>query len=228
MDADDRSADKGSARRLDGGEFGKRVRDARKWRGLRQSDVGARAGYKSEQSMISKIEAGLNTPSLAKLIELAPVLGVSADYLAGLTETKEALSVDFIPIYPESAAAGEGAAGVVIPDVDVPHCFSRTRLERSGIAIDDAAVYQIAGDSMAPTLVDGSRVIVCKGSVAPWPKAIFVIEVDGRLLLKRFVRRGSAGWWVSDNPDFGEFRHRASVKVIGRVRWAMRQFTDQS
>jgi transcriptional regulator with XRE-family HTH domain len=60
-------------------QFGRRLKDLRKQKGYTQKELADRIGVR--QAQLNKYEGGSNAPSLEKLVELAEVLEVSADYL---------------------------------------------------------------------------------------------------------------------------------------------------
>ena len=64
--------------------FGCRIRELRKKRRLKQSEVGEAVGL--SQKAISTIEGGQRTTSLGKLVLLAKFFNVSTDYLLGLKD----------------------------------------------------------------------------------------------------------------------------------------------
>ncbi len=65
-----------------------RIRQLRKSRGLTQADVAD--ALMCDQSLYSRYERGLRALPLESAIRLAEYYGVSLDYLAGLTQTREA------------------------------------------------------------------------------------------------------------------------------------------
>lgn len=58
--------------------------ERRRQLGIKQADLAVAMGV--NQSMVSMIETGQNTPSLTRAIHAARVLRTSLDYLAGLTD----------------------------------------------------------------------------------------------------------------------------------------------
>lgn len=64
--------------------FGSRVLEQRKKMGLSQGELGAKIGL--THKAISTIESGKRGTSFEKLVELAYVFQVSADYLLGITD----------------------------------------------------------------------------------------------------------------------------------------------
>lgn len=65
--------------------FAKRLKELRMQNGLTQGELGAYLGYGF--TAIANYESGRNEPSLRDFMRLCEVLGVSADYLLGLSET---------------------------------------------------------------------------------------------------------------------------------------------
>ena len=63
--------------------IGERLQEARKRRGLTQSELSRRAGM--TPAAIWQIEAGQRQPAADTIIRLCRALGVSADWLLGLT-----------------------------------------------------------------------------------------------------------------------------------------------
>lgn len=62
-------------------DFGKRLRQLRKERGVSQSKLAKETGI--QQQSVSYYELGVNEPILSSLIRLADYFDVSLDYLAG-------------------------------------------------------------------------------------------------------------------------------------------------
>ncbi len=126
-----------------------------------------------------------------------------------------------VPRLDVTASAGPGAhnedevllgAGVVAPE-----------LARSlGLTEGRASVIRVRGDSMAPGLMDGDRLLVDETATRPDARGgIYVVRLDGVLLVKR-VRRGRGRLEVtSDNPAAAPVGDGVP-EVIGRVVWQMR------
>jgi len=66
--------------------FGKRIKELRTTKNLKQSDLAGLLGVSITQ--ISDIENGKRTTSIEKLIILADYFNVSIDYLVGRTDRK--------------------------------------------------------------------------------------------------------------------------------------------
>jgi repressor LexA len=103
--------------------------------------------------------------------------------------------------------------------------FDRAMLEHLGISSRALAMIDANGDSMAPLIEHGDRIMVDEGDRRIGARAaVYVIRIDGALLVKRVSRRGDTLAITSDNPDFPALPHYdvADVEVIGRVVWLSR------
>ena len=81
---------------------------------------------------------------------------------------------------------------------------------------------RVAGDSMAPGLVDGDRLLIDEASRTPDARGgVYVVRIDGVLLVKRVRREGRRLLASSDNPDALPVP-AGPVEVIGRAVWQMR------
>jgi len=79
-------------------------------------------------------------------------------------------------------------------------------------------LYQVEGDSMAPTLNDGDRVYVDPTELDLREGRVYVFEIPGNGHTIKRVRRLDDGelWLVSDNPKYRPWRP-SEMRVIGRV-----------
>ena len=85
--------------------FHDRLRDARVARGIKQSDLAASAGI--NPAAVSKYETGRSEPNFSSLKAIALCLGVSADYLLGLSDSMlpSRLSAEAVPTLSQDEAA---------------------------------------------------------------------------------------------------------------------------
>jgi repressor LexA len=118
------------------------------------------------------------------------------------------------------AAAGAGA--LVGSELALPSVALDDRLLATlGVDAADAALIRVQGDSMAETLCDGDLILVDRSqSTTTRQGGIYVIRLDGVLLVKR-LRRASVGLTVvSDNTAYPPFVARP--EIVGRVVWLSR------
>ncbi len=89
----------------------------------------------------------------------------------------------------------------------MPHDPVAPLRRRLGVAV-------VRGRSMAPTVLDGDRLLVRYGA-PPRPGQVAVVRfADGVVAVKRLDHRGAEGWWVHrDNPREG--RDSWSAGAVG-------------
>lgn len=97
-------------------------------------------------------------------------------------------------------------------------------LRQLGVRLAAASMIRVQGDSMEPTLADGDEILVdrdrCRLAARP---ALYVLRVDGVVMVKRLRALGAEVEVVSDNPDYAPRVVAAgAVDVIGRVVWLSR------
>ena len=171
---------------------GERLLKARKLRGISQLQLAA--GTNNTRPLISMVEHGHSNLSVANLSAAAKALGVSTDYLCGLSsdptpadqlarelaasatrvrdlEDQQAGAGtaddgDYVGVSEFATAAGSGA---VVDDERVTGRikFQRAWLARHGLVASQCRVIQVLGESMEPTLVDGCHDPRQPGQPAP-------------------------------------------------------------
>lgn len=103
--------------------------------------------------------------------------------------------------------------------------FDRAMLERLGIRSTRLAMIEADGESMAPVIAHGDQIMVDEADVRIGVRGgVYVIRLDGVLMVKRVSRVGDKMTIVSDNPDVPAIGTRdvAEVEVLGRVVWLSR------
>ncbi|SEK95637.1 Phage repressor protein C, contains Cro/C1-type HTH and peptisase s24 domains [Sphingomonas palmae] len=128
-----------------------------------------------------------------------------------------------VPYLGLAASAGPGAdAGE--ERVVRYEAFAPETLRAAGIAAADASIIDVRGESMAPHIRDGDRVLVDRAArTVSRAGDLFVIRVDDLLAIKRVRRDGGVLVIASDNPLFATIeRAVGEVVVIGRARLLLR------
>jgi len=157
-----------------------------------------------------------------------------------LAERDRRLLADFFGVSEEALGGPPARTGWRAPRLDVaasagPGAFNGEELAlgaaavppelmRSlGLTAGKASIIRVRGDSMAPGLADGDELLVNEASRTPDARGgVYVVRVEGALLVKRVRRQGRALVVTSDNPDAPPVGSGA-VQVIGRVVWQMRR-----
>jgi phage repressor protein C with HTH and peptisase S24 domain len=133
-----------------------------------------------------------------------------------------------VPRWDYRASAGQGIQIQEGPEERDCLLFQRDWLE--GIAsngIDKLFALTIEGNSMAPTLLDGDTILVDRAQTKPRGDGIYLLNVDGELLVKRLQRSMADGTWtiISDNQLYPS-EHGITPDLLdieGRVRWIGRK-----
>ena len=98
--------------------------------------------------------------------------------------------------------------------------FRRDWLTRHGIDPNQSVVLGVSGESMAPTVPDGSSVLVdCSRHTHP-ENGIFVVLTGANLALKR-IYKDHGGRWVltGDHPDWPDEPWPEYAGIFGEVKW---------
>lgn len=97
-------------------------------------------------------------------------------------------------------------------------------------AFANLALLTLCGDSMDPTITDGSLLLVDQGLTTLGAEGIYVLAKDQVTLVRRVQRRLEGGFIVKcDNPSYEsssiEDQHKAGILVLGRVllAWCARK-----
>jgi phage repressor protein C with HTH and peptisase S24 domain len=201
---------------------------------------------KVSPSAFRKWLKGEAEPSRERLVALAHAAGVGVGWLAegeGAEPVFETIpgsrrrfpsgygdeQVDWgeyvlLPKRPEAAAAGAETP----PTPSGSEYFAlRQDWVRSVCGVEpDALRLELAvGESMTPTIKDGSTLLIDTTETSVKSFGIYVLEINGERLVKRVQRKHDGGLvLISDNsayqPDFVPPTKAAEVTVLGRVVWA--------
>ena len=236
--------------------LGGRLREARTLRGMSQSELARQIGGSPNQ--MSMVESGQSGMSTRTLRAAASALNVSADFLLGLIEVpastrdlvhsvqeKQATILDmqsgsrefqpsdyvtYIELMDIRTGAGPGAI-VYGEGVKAMIEFPEKWLRDRGLKASECRVISVVGESMEPTLADGSQILIDMRSHERRHGRIYVIESDNELVVKRMVRDPETGYLLaSDNPDKRAFPTEPwprGARVIGEVKWHGQSFLKE-
>lgn len=194
--------------------------------------------------------AGLIEASGASYAALSKLIGRNAAYLQQyvtrgsprvLAERDRARLAAYLGV-PEAMLGAPEAAGLVqVVRIDVgasagpgglvdsearrrPGAMDPALLRQLGVRTAAASMIRVQGESMAPTLADGDEILVDRDRRRPGARAeLFVLRIDGELMVKRLRALGREVEVGSDNPAYADRVEAAdAVEVIGRVVWLSR------
>lgn len=219
--------------------LGKRVKEARQKLKLTQAQLAELVGI--SQQAIQNLEQRDSQDSKS-IIELAKALQVKPEWLkhGGDVIHEESPAYTFFPdpqspseqthiIIPRLNVAASCGNGMLNDHVEVNGglAFMRSWLRDQGWNAANLVVIYACKDSMAPTITDGSVLLVDTGQTLPESGRIYVLNWFGEERVKRLHRIGPTQYRVtSDNPNKHEypdevidFEQTPEVRVIGRVVW---------
>jgi len=132
-----------------------------------------------------------------------------------------------VTVYNVRASAGHGAS----IDQEQPLseiAFRRDWLTQEGLSVRGLAAVTADGDSMEPTVKDGSLLLLDTNQRELAGNRIYILRMDGHLYAKRLQRLTDGSIRVSsDNPAYAdEVVDRDaldSLDIIGRVVWIGRR-----
>ena len=228
--------------------FGRRLAQSRKRVRLTQVQLAVALGDRYDHTMISHVEAGRSALLFDGATKAARELGVSLDYLAGLTDNPEpaaALAAKVSELDDASAVTTDEADGHSVDVMELDTAagagavvdfervkdrirFRQSWLRKHGLVARQCKVIGVKGTSMEPTLTDGCSILIDLNRRSRLVRHIYVVRTDDGLIVKR-AGKNRAGTWqlVSDNSDKQEWptlRWPNDAEVIGEVKWAARTF----
>ena len=186
------------------------------------------------RTLITNVEAKRISFSAKRWVQAAQALGVSTDYLAGLTDNPEPAAALDKALAQERAKVSElEDAGALAPaeeedghSVDVMELdtaagagavvdfervkdrirFRQSWLRKHGLVARQCKVIGVKGTSMEPTLVDGCSILIDLNRRRRTAGHLYVIRTGDGLIVKRAGKNRAGAWQlVSDNPDKKEW-----------------------
>ncbi|AOZ06792.1 LexA family transcriptional regulator [Cupriavidus malaysiensis] len=104
--------------------------------------------------------------------------------------------------------------------------FRRDFLRDLGLSEKNAALVDVEGISMEPTLPDGAIVLINTQQEPIRYGKVYVVVVDGEVVVKRLARREGDIYLLSDNPNKDDFPDRriageslGGFEIKGRAKW---------
>ena len=240
--------------------YGQRVTEARKALGLSQRALAQKIGR--SQGFISDIENGRIDPSFDFLVKLKAACGVDPNWI--ISGTGEMLStsqhpdpklsqfsapdysrplhgdfsengVEYALVKRYDVAVSAGAGRYSLSEaVSESIAFSTRSLREAGITADLSGLVRVEGDSMVPTIRNGSLVLVDFTPLSRSVRSghIYVYSIGDDVFIKRLANiteDGKPGLLISsDNPNYEPITLFGSaaeeVRIVGRVCGAFTKF----
>mgnify|MGYP004701132283 FL=1 len=140
-------------------------------------------------------------------------------------EKADAQDFTYVPLKaarPKCGLGGEQTSG----DIVTWMAFRREWLYRRGNA-SKMSLFKVVGDSMSPTLENNDLILVDESQRDPIEGCLFLVLVNGQLMVKRVSMRPDVIEFISDNPQYTRIQVSTSdessqVILFGRVLWVGR------
>lgn len=202
------------------GQIIRKLREEREWT---QEQLAEMMGYKHKSS-IQKIEADKSDPSQPKLKKLATLFNVTPSYLLGYDDEPQDNQnitplpndkVIMVPVF-DSVSAGFGA---------FPQDYIKEYIPTYINCPSDHNQYMwinVTGDSMYPTIEDGSNILIRKQTSVDSGQIAVVLIDNEEAVVKRVVYGTD---WIelqSINPQYPPRRFKGAevkkIKILGLVK----------
>lgn len=226
-------------------DFGSRIKAERKKIGISQAQLAKKAGL--SQGAISGMERN-EQQSTRYISEVAKALGVSVSYLldgkeyishqvgsfdqfiiVGGDNAGQTPNPDDYVLVPQYDVTGACGAGTIVSDVTVKGSLVFRREWMRSLNMPEAhhlAVIYASGDSNYPFIEDGQVLLVNTLETTPVSGKMYLICIDGHLVIKRLINMVTH--WVirSDNPDKSTWpdieitkNNMDLIDIQGRIVW---------
>ncbi|MCE2493609.1 MAG: helix-turn-helix transcriptional regulator [Alphaproteobacteria bacterium] len=101
--------------------------------------------------------------------------------------------------------------------------FRRDWLDRRGLDPARCVVIGVTGESMEPTLPDGSSILVDRARTRRRQGRVYVLRTGDGLIAKRAGKSDGGGWLLeSDHPAWASVPWPADAELLGEVTWTAR------
>lgn len=223
-------------------EIGQRLREAREKTGLSRDAVIALPEISMSRTTLQQWEIGQTAPALEKIDDLATLYKVSPQWLIFGDETATVITIQepasddeyaYIPAYDIEASAGHGAFTDGASQPDKHLAFRCHWIKARGLHTKDLAVIFTKGDSMTPTIPEGSAVVIDQSKTQPLDGKVYVIRIDERLFVKRTQWIPTGGLrLISDNSLYDSFDitkdelENTDIQICGQVIHASYDLPD--
>lgn len=156
-----------------------------------------------------------------------PTLWPGANEGAPAHSQLQPIDLDSNPDYPAvrrvkfKLSAGASGFGIeYLEGQDAPIVFRRDWFEANGYRPDRLFATRVANGSMEPGLYDGDIVVVNTDQNEARDGAVFAVNYEGELVIKRLIRDAGQWWLHSDNPNQNQYPRKQcheGVFLLGQI-----------
>lgn len=202
--------------------IGERIKEARTKKGLSQTELAEKLGYKSRSS-VNKIEVGGRDIPRSQIVKIAEILGVTPSYLMGWEDEKKddpnAIilpqdKIHMIPVF-GNVAAGFGAYASSDIIEYIPLYIENDH------DVEDTICITVRGQSMYPKIEDGDKIVVRRQESVDNGR-VAVVMIGEEAVVKRVNFDGERLELTSFNPEYPpriiEGEELANCRIVGLVQ----------
>ena len=206
--------------------LGERLRELRG--ALTQVEMAEKLGaHKNTLAAWERDERLPDAGALIKLLELFPKLNPNWLLMGrGTREVSQPVDVGYVKAPCHQVESGADREALVVSEQVVDYVSFRMDWLQGvlGLSPKTFTVIEVKGDSMRPTLGDGDIVVVDLQTTRIEDNAIYVIQFNGSLLVKRIQRKLDGSVVIrNDNPlyepEILSSAQADDLNVFGRVVW---------
>ncbi len=217
---------------LDNRSFGLKLTELRKSQGLNQGEFAQRMGVST--NTLGMYERGSRKPDTDFLYLLYELFNIDLHWLltgeSSSPRTKDnhdnkTNEFTLIPRYDIEVSAGAGTL-VETENIMSMLSFRTSWLESLNLHKGNASIVTARGDSMEPTIQDGSILLVKTDDTADIKDgSIYIINYSGQTFVKRLKRDLKGIFILSDNKQYEnqfisyEELEQSPLNIAGRVVW---------
>lgn len=161
-------------------------------------------------------------------MDQVPTTTVVAGAASRVSQHAAPIDIENNPDYPAirrvkfklSAGASGFAVEYIDSEEDAPIVFRRQWFESRGYEPRKLLAVRVANGSMEPGLYHNDTVVLNTADTEPKDGAVFAVNYEGELCIKRLVRNTGQWWLHSDNPDQRRYPPKLCderVFLLGRI-----------
>jgi len=208
--------------------FAKRVKAARQRKGISQSELAVQLGTGITRSGIAKWETAAETaePEYESLVQLADFLGVTVNYLLGLSERMEPERT-IANLFPVDAMRHVPVLGTIAagqPRLAVEEADEFITLPADVLPCSEVFALRVRGDSMIEEQIyNGDLALIERMPIVP-DKTIAAVLVDDEATLKTVRYLDDHVVLLPANPAYRPMVYRPDeVRILGKLRMVVQQ-----
>ena len=194
--------------------------------GVRQNEFAEKIGV--AQGTVSNMKRGARGITGENLDRICAALGISISEFFAM-DAKDMPEIVFVERVTARPRAGTGGLETD-SESNGMYAFQRAFIERKRGRAEGMKLFEVAGDSMSPTLNDGDMIMVNLDDTTVRSGCIYLLRMEDELMVKRLENRPGGVLLIrSDNPDYEDLQMNkvegdADVQIFGRMVWSCREY----